>query len=223
VGSSENTAIAGLGGQIGGQDAVLWAGKSGNEDAPSNYHFVMRKDGTMDWYDTNGNAMMYIYPALGMASINKLSVGTIYSQTGEFYGGEIHGKFRTEVPLANNVKALPRMFVPVWIGRVYFNNNQYHSSYSYRAQVEQYSGEYDSFDITVGWLGGEGQCSVVFDYPFSAADDYFVTFQGSALDKNWACFACIQEKRNNGFFALAADDNTPENLNFYMQIWARTT
>lgn len=219
VGKSEDTATAGFGGTdyFSSRSVVLWAGKNGDVCRLKIYD-----DGSIYWFDENGNVEMSIFPSIG-AFLDYLTCGRILAQKNITCSGEIQGNFRPDVPLANNVKALPYMYVPVWIGRVYFNNNQYYSSYSYRAQVKQYSGKYDSFDITVGWLGGDGQCSVVFDYPFSAADDYFVTFQGSALNKNWACYACIQEKRNNGFFALAADDNTPNNLNFYMQIWARTT
>ena len=137
---------------------------------------------------------------------------------------EISGKFRPTVPLANHAKALPnRMYVPVWIGNVYFYDSDYRSVPKYRSKVQTYSGNEDNFDITVGWLGGDGQCSVVFKYPFGIADHYFVTFQGSDNVDNWASFVCLKEKRDNGFIALAADDNTPNNLNFSMQIWAKTT
>lgn len=215
VGSDENTAIAGLGGKIGGKDVVLWAGKDGD-----NYRFVLQEDGTMIFTDTNGQGLMGLYPNVGQIIANYISATTV--QANKFIG-QFSGSFYPEVSLANHAKALPnRMYVPVWIGNVYFYDSDYRSVPKYRSKVQTSSGNEDNFDITVGWLGGDGQCSVVFKYPFAIADHYFVTFQGLALDKNWACFACIQEKRDNGFIALAADDNTPNNLNFSMQIWAKT-
>ncbi len=215
VGNDEQTAIAGLGGKIGGKDVVLWAGKDGD-----NYRFVLQEDGTMIFTDNNGQGLMGIYPNVGQIIANYISATTV--QANKFIG-QFSGSFYPEVPLANNAKALPnRMYVPVWIGKVYFNNNNYHSSYTYRARVQVYSGSQDNFDITVGMLG-DGQCSIVFDFPFSNVDDYFVTMSGFAREDGAQCYATIQDKRVNGFFVIIADDSSRNNLDFSMQIWARTT
>lgn len=239
IGDSEETATGGLGGKAGNHNLILWSGHI-NE-----YRDLLRifADGSLSILDADGHIVFavsqlnqqtiarYIVANEGIFNWDNLTNrGKIICDGNIECASEISGKFRPTVPLGNGWTAQPQaMMVCLWAGYVYFNNNNYHSQWQYRARVKKGSTG-DNWDINVSWLSSvdDGWVLVQFDYPFASADDYIVTTQGksresgSSTSKPNQAIANIQLKKAGSFEVTVSDDYTTNNNDFWMQIWAKT-
>lgn len=240
IGDSEETATGGLGGKVGNKNLILWSGHI-------NQYFDMLRifaDGSLSVLDENGHTVFvvsqdnrqtiarYIVANEGIFNWNDLTNrGKIICDGNIECASEISGKFRPTVPLGNGWTAQPQaMMVCLWAGYIYFNNNNYHSQWQYRARVKKGSTG-DNWDINVSWLSsvGDGWVLVQFDYPFTSADDYIVTTQGKSRESGGSAsepsqaIANIQLKKVGSFEVTVSDDYSTNNNDFWMQIWAKTT
>ena len=211
VGTSENTAIAGLGGKNSlNQNMVVWAGKNEN-----GYQYQVFADGTTIWQDEDGLELMSIHPNVGSVDVSMLIAGVITTNRISC-SGDIYGKFVTSIPLANNVVAeTTSSYALMWSGELNYSNGEYTATPYIRAKVlSSYWG------ITVGRVG-EGQVSVVFSHNFLNINDYIVVGQGKLRGNSAHSYISVQEKSVEHFMVVVADDNTRNDADFYLQIYGK--
>lgn len=227
IGESEETATGGLGGKIGNQNLILWSGHI-NE-----YRDLLRifADGSLSILDADGHIVFavsqldrqtiarYIVVNDGIYNWDDLTNrGKIICDGNIECASEISGKFRPTVPLANSKTASPTSTMAlIWAGEIIYSDGDFSATAHIRAKVgTQY------WDVTVGRVG-TGQASVVFSHAFKYASDYIVTATGKAKGAGAQSYVTIQEKDANHFIAIIADDNSKNDNDIYVQIWAKTT
>lgn len=227
IGDSEETATGGLGGKAGNKNLILWSGHI-------NQYFDMLRifaDGSLSVLDEDGHTVFvvsqdnrqtiarYIVANEGIYNWDNLTNrGKIICDGNIECASEISGKFRPTVPLANGKTASPTSTMAlIWAGEIIYSNGNYSATAHIRAKVgTQY------WDVTVGRVG-TGQASVVFSHAFKYASDYIVTATGKAKGAGAQSYVTIQEKDANHFIAIIADDNSKNDNDIYVQIWAKTT
>lgn len=227
IGDSEETATGGLGGKAGNKNLILWSGHI-------NQYFDMLRifaDGSLSVLDEDGHTVFvvsqdnrqtiarYIVANEGIYNWDNLTNrGKIICDGNIECASEISGKFRPTVPLANSKTASPTSTMAlIWAGEIIYSDGNFSATAHIRAKVGiQY------WDVTVGRVG-TGQASVVFSHAFKYASDYIVTATGKAKGAGAQSYVTIQEKDANHFIAIIADDNSKNDNDIYVQIWAKTT
>lgn len=227
IGDSEETATGGLGGKAGNKNLILWSGHI-------NQYFDMLRifaDGSLSVLDEDGHIVFavsqldqqtiarYIVANEGIYNWGDLTnCGKIICDGNIECASEISGKFRPTVPLANSKTASPTSTMAlIWAGEIIYSDGNFSATAHIRAKVGiQY------WDVTVGRVG-TGQVSVVFSHAFKYASDYIVTATGKAKGAGAQSYVTIQEKDANHFIAIIADDNSKNDNDIYVQIWAKTT
>ena len=243
IGTSSETAIAGMG----GGEYLIWAGKTGNNTP----RFSVTEDGIVTVYSNvpehDNEIILEIIPGgssvssstflkrllCESANISGLSGGNALSlSNGNLNIGNgnmsVSGKAEINKVIRRGVKIYTSSAsgYPTYMGIVPCLLSSAQVSYtggvySIATQHNAYRADYPN--LTFGFSGatmlGTGRVKITFDgVTFQSVNNYFVVLNGADSSSNY--YVSIEEKTTTSFTVRIADDDTPNNAGFHFQLFA---